>query len=122
MKLNSKEKGKRGERAWTKILKAYGYEAKRTGFHQSQQGHDSPDVTCPDLPVHWEVKNSEQCLIRDWIAQASGDARSYEIPVVTWKSNRRPWIAILKAEDLLTMLQCCDVKALEELIQQPKTS
>lgn len=114
---NSKEKGKRGERAWTKVLLQHGWTARRTGFHQSQQGHDSPDVTCPDLPVHWEVKNAEKALIRDWLAQAKGDCKHGQIPVVAWKRNNAPWVAMLPAHDLLTIFQCCDLRALEELIQ-----
>lgn len=116
-KINSKQKGARGERAWVSILKYFGFDARRTGFHQSQQNHDSPDVSCKDLPVHWEVKNTEKALIRDWIAQAAGDARDTEIPVVVWKKNHGKWIAILQAEDLLRIFQCADIKALEEWIQ-----
>tara|TARA_S200002703_G_scaffold21157_1_gene17672 strand:+ start:4216 stop:4584 length:369 start_codon:yes stop_codon:yes gene_type:complete len=116
--MNSKDKGKRGERMWVKVLQFFGYTAKRTGFHQSQQGHDAPDVTCHDLPVHWEVKNTEKALIRDWLAQSEGDAKDYEIPCVVWKKNHGKWIAILQAEHLLTIFQCCDIKALEEQIQQ----
>lgn len=116
-KINAKEKGKRGERAWTKVLRDHGYEAKRTGFHQSQQGHDAPDVTCEGLPIHWEVKNTEKCLILPWMAQSLGDAKDHEIPVVVWKKNHGKWLAILPAEDLLKMIQSCDLKQLEELIQ-----
>lgn len=119
MPINSKNKGKVGERQWTKKLRDAGWDAKRTGFHQSQQGHDAPDVTCAALPFHWEVKNCETSQIRKWISQSVGDAKPYEIPTVVWKSNHRPWLAILKADDLLTILQCCDLKALEELIQTP---
>jgi hypothetical protein len=118
--MNSKDKGKRGERMWVSVLKFFGFDAKRTGFHQSQQGHDAPDVTCHDLPVHWEVKNTEKALLRDWLAQAQGDAKPYQIPCVVWKRNHGKWIAILQAEHLLTIFQCCDVKALEEQIQTKK--
>jgi len=115
---NSKQKGARGERAWVKKLAEFGYESTRTGFHQSQTGCESPDVTCEALPVRWEVKNAERCLVRDWLAQVVGEAKPYELPVVTWKSNNRPWVTFLRADDLLTLLQCCDLKQLEELLQQ----
>lgn len=115
--INSKRKGAAGERAWVQVLQEHGYTAKRTGFHQSQQGHDAPDVTCHDLPIHWEVKNTEKCQIRDWLSQAAGDCKEYQIPVITWKSNNREWIAILTAKDLLKLIQTCDIKALEEAIQ-----
>lgn len=115
--INAKEKGKRGEREWTKVLLEAGYDARRTGFHQSQQGHDAPDVTCKEIPIHWEVKNTEKCLILPWMAQSIGDAKDHEIPCVVWKKNQGRWIAILPAKDLMKMIQCCDLKALEELIQ-----
>ena len=115
--INSKRKGASGERAWVQVLQEHGYTAKRTGFHQSQQGHDAPDVTCHDLPIHWEVKNTERCQIRDWLSQAAGDCKEYQIPVITWKSNNREWVAILTAKDLLKIIQTCDLKALEEAIQ-----
>jgi hypothetical protein len=117
---NARQKGARGERAWVKKLAEFGWESQRTGFHQSQMGCESADVTCKDLPVHWEVKNTEKALIRDWLAQSEGDAKDYEIPCVTWKKNHGKWIAILQAEHLLTILQTCDLKQLEELIQTKK--
>lgn len=115
---NARQKGARGERAWVKKLAEFGYESKRTGFHQSQQGCDSPDVTCDALPIHWEVKNCERALIRDWLAQAVGDSKVYELPVVSWKANHQPWVSFLKSDDLLLLLQCCDLQQLEELLQQ----
>ena len=117
---NARQKGARGERAWVKKLAEFGYESKRTGFHQSQVGCGSPDVTCEALPIRWEVKNAERCMIRDWLAQVAGEAKEYEVGVVTWKSNNRPWVAMLPAEEFLTILQACDLKQLEELIQQKK--
>ena len=71
---NSKQKGARGERAWVKKLAEFGYDSTRTGFHQSQTGCESPDVTCSALPVRWEVKNAERCLVRDWLAQVRYDS------------------------------------------------
>jgi len=115
--INSRAKGKSGERAWTKVLLEAGYDARRTGFHQSQQGHDAPDVTCKEIPIHWEVKRTEKCLILPWMAQSIGDAKDHEIPCVVWKKSHGQWLAIMPAKDLIKMVQCCDLKALEELIQ-----
>ena len=117
---NARQKGARGERAWVKKLAEFGWESQRTGFHQSQMGCESADVTCKDLPVRWEVKNAERCLVRDWLAQVIGEAKDYEVPVVAWKANNHPWVAMLPADKFLTILQCCDLKQLEELIQTKK--
>jgi len=113
--VNAKEKGKRGERMWVSVLRFFGFKAKRTGFHQSQQGSDAPDVTCPDTsPIHWEVKNTKLCKIKDWMSQAEGDCKPWEIPVIVWRNEAR-WVAILPdAEDFLEILQKSDLKDLEE--------
>lgn len=121
--VNAKDKGKRGERMWVAVLRFFGFAATRTGFHQSQQGCDAPDVTCPDTsPIHWEVKNAKIAKLRDWMAQAMGDAKEWEIPVVVWRIFGR-WVAIFpNAEDLLQILQHADLKSLEEQrqLQQKK--
>ena len=53
--MNSREKGKRGERAWRDELRANGYCARRG--QQFSGSAESPDVVCEDLPAfHFEVK------------------------------------------------------------------
>ena len=113
--VNAKEKGKRGESMWVKTLRFFGWEAKRTGFHQSQMGCESPDVTCEALsPIRFEVKNTKLCKIKDWMSQAEGDCKPWEIPVIVWRHEAR-WVAILPdAEDFLEILQKTDLKDLEE--------
>jgi hypothetical protein len=55
MPVNSRQKGKRGELAFVKVLKGMGYNARRG--QQFKGGADSPDIVCPDLPgIHFEVK------------------------------------------------------------------
>ena len=113
--VNAKDKGKRGERMWVSVLRFFGWEAKRTGFHQSQMGCESPDVTCEALsPIRFEVKNTKLCKIKDWMSQAEGDCKPWEIPVIVWRHEAR-WVAILpNAEDFLEVLQKADLKDLEE--------
>lgn len=122
MPINSKDKGKRGERAWKEMLEKYGWEARRTGFHQSQQGHDAPDVTCEALPAHWEVKSAKKCLIGPWMDQAANDAKPYQMPIVAWKPDRKDWVVMLNAEYLLILFQNADLKAVEERLQINKNN
>ena len=70
--MNSREKGKRGERQWRDELRANGYAARRG--QQFSGSPDSPDVVCDSLPwVHFEVKAVERLNIEDAMAQARRD-------------------------------------------------
>jgi len=121
--LNSKNKGKVGEREIAQILTHQGgWEARRTGFMQSQQNHGAADVECKALPIHWEVKRTEKVSLHDWIAQAKGGAKDAEIPVIAWRKNNAPWYAILPLDDLIEILQCADLEALRIRKMTQKTT
>ena len=117
---HSKDKGKRGERMWRDELRAKGFEATRTGWHQAAMGHEAKDVTCDELPVHWEVKNCEAMNLKSWLEQVKRDAKKGEIPVIAWKKNGRPWLIMLDGRHFLTIMQHCDTQALEETLQIKK--
>jgi len=123
-KINSRAKGASYERKLAALITGYGWQARRTGFYQAQPGHDSADVEAKDLPIHWECKASNRAQIRDWLAQAVGDCRSDQFPVVAWRATNNPWVGIMKLEDLLTILQFTDLDALrahisESLVEEP---
>lgn len=100
--MNSNEKGKRGEREWAEYLRSKGYEARRG---QQYAGHaDAPDVLCPDLPVYWEVKRVQALNAMKALAKAESEAHVAEFPIVVWRKNGTDWVAILKADDLMVML------------------
>lgn len=114
MRVNSRRKGKVGERAWRDQLRARGWSAKRGQQHDGLEGRD---VVCPDLPrYHWEVKftKSVPLKIYDYLEQAQDDAEEGQIPVAAAKRVERgmncDWVCVLWAEDLLAL-----VKELEEL-------
>ena len=70
--MNSREKGKRGERLWRDELRACGYSAKRG--QQFSGSPDSPDVVCAELDwIHFEVKAVERLNIEDAMEQARKD-------------------------------------------------
>lgn len=114
---SAKDKGKRGERMWRDELKACGWDAKRTGWHQAALGHESKDVTSPEIPIHWEVKFCETMSLAAWKKQVAKDCRDGEIPVIAWKKSYQPWLAMLDARHLLEILKHTDLKALEESLQ-----
>ena len=71
-KINSRQKGARGERQWRDELRANGFQARRG--QQFSGSPDSPDVISDDLPwLHFEVKAVEHLNIYDAIEQAQRD-------------------------------------------------
>ena len=114
---SARDRGKRGERMWRDELRAYGWEATRTGWHQAAIGHESKDMSCPAMPIHWEVKFTEQMSLAKWKEQIADDCRDGEIPIIAWKKAYQPWLAMLDAKHLLEILKHTDLKALEESLQ-----
>ena len=117
--MNSKDKGKRGERELASILfHMGGWAARRTGFMQSQKGHEAADVDCPELPIHWEAKRCQTLKMLDWLAQAKRDAKEDQIPVVAWRKNHMAWHVTLTLEHLIQILCLTDLEALREQLKQ----
>lgn len=101
---NSRQKGKRGERAWRDELRGAGFLKSRRG-QQYAGGADSPDVICPEMPnVHFEVKYTEKLRIYDAMFQAKRDA-GYKMPVVAFRSNNNSWLTIIPAEHFFTLVK-----------------
>jgi Holliday junction resolvase len=101
--IHSRNKGKRGERAWRDELRANGYAARRG--QQFSGSPDSPDVICDALAsLHFEVKCVERLNIEDAMAQARRDA-GVKTPVVAHKRNHRRWLVTLDAEDFFRLLR-----------------
>lgn len=109
--MNSREKGKRGEREAAAYLRKHGFEARRG---QQYSGSDnSPDVVHNVPGVHLEVKRTERLILWKALAQAIEDS-SEKIPVVMHKCNKTKkkddypkgeWIVVLMANDFLDMIK-----------------
>lgn len=98
MGLRSRNKGKRGEReAAAEIRRLFHTEARRG--RQFCGSDDSPDVVTDILGVHFEVKRRETLRLYDALAQTAQDAGE-KIPVVLYRQNRKPWLAIVRLDDL----------------------
>ena len=101
--MNSREKGKRGERQWRDELRANGYAARRG--QQFSGSPDSPDVVCEALSwAHFEVKAVERLNIEDAMDQARRDAAA-KAPFVVHKRNFRPWLVTMEAETFFRLLR-----------------
>lgn len=106
--MNSREKGKRGERQWRDELRAHGYHARRG--QQFSGSPDSPDVVCEELAwIHFEVKAVERLNIEDAMEQArrdSGASRTGQskVPMVAHKRNFSPWLVTMDSETFFKFL------------------
>lgn len=101
--MNSRNKGKRGERAWRDELRSAGYDARRG--QQYSGGAESPDVICESLPkLHCEVKCVEKLNLDAACEQAQRDAG--EKPwIVAHKKNRGPWKVTMLASHFFELLK-----------------
>ena len=101
--MNSREKGKRGERQWRDELRENGYTARRG--QQFSGSPESPDVVSEDLPwVHFEVKAVERLNIEDAMEQARRDCGG-KIPIVAHRRNFRAWLVTMTAEVFFKFLR-----------------
>ena len=96
----SREKGKRGERELSNVLKEHGYKARR-GV-QYQGGSDSPDVI--GLPgIHIECKRTEKFRLEDAMQQAKEDCDPFSLPAVFHRKNGKNWVVVMDLEDWLIL-------------------
>ena len=72
---------------------------------QFQGSPDSPDVVT-DIPnVHIECKRSERLRLYEALDQAVGDAGTEKIPVVCHRQNSKPWIVVVRLDDLPALIR-----------------
>ena len=101
--MNSREKGKRGERQWRDELRAQGFAARRG--QQFAGSPDSPDVVCEALAyLHFEVKAVERLNIEDAMEQSRRDA-GQKVAVVAHRRNFRRWLVTMEAESFFQFLR-----------------
>lgn len=96
----SRNKGKVGEREVAELLRQAGYPARR-GV-QYQGGADSPDVVGLG-GVHIECKRTESLRLYPALEQAMQERKPGDLATVWHRSNGRPWVVILPAEDFLSL-------------------
>ena len=100
--MNSREKGKVGERELAKKLQEYGYETRRGQQFCGANG----DADVVGLPgIHIECKRNERLNIFDAMEQAISDANADEIPVVMHRKNRKPWLVTMTLDDFIRIYE-----------------
>ena len=91
--MNSKEKGKRGERELAKTLREYGYDCRRGQQFCGANG----DADVIGLPgIHIECKRVEHLNIYSAMAQAVSDCPHGKLPVVMHRKNNHQWLVTMK--------------------------
>ena len=113
MTVNSRRKGKTGELELAAYLRSFGFDARRS--QQFKGNVDSADLECPDLEAlgfHIECKRREKLTIWPWIEQGMADVgESGKVPLIFWRPNNKPWLAILRAEDFLDLINSLEDKS-----------
>jgi len=103
MAINSKEKGKRGEREWAKFLNDHGFPARRG--QQFKGTSDSPDVEGGIPGTHAEVKFTERLRLYDALEQSFNEGSISEISYVAHRRKSKPWIVVLYAVDFVSLFE-----------------
>lgn len=96
--MNSRNKGKVGERELAKKLQEYGFDTRRGQQYCGIEGN--ADVVGID-GLHIECKRAEQVRDEVFLKQAEHDARTGEIPVVMYRRNHEEWKVIIRLENFM---------------------
>ena len=101
--MNSRRKGKVGEREFAALLRAEGIDARRG--QQFAGGAESPDVVSKALAwLHVEVKRTQALNLADACAQAEGDCGGKPW-IVAHRRNHAPWLITMTAEVFFQFLR-----------------
>jgi hypothetical protein len=102
--INSRRKGARAELEVAEILSRMGIESRRAQQYCGRAG--TADIQC-DAPLHVEVKHQERLSPYAYMDQAVRDCKpaSSRIPIVWMRSNQRPWLVVVRADDVLRFVE-----------------
>ena len=101
--MNSRNKGKVGEREFASLLREHGFDARRG--QQFSGSPDSPDVVSDALAwLHVEVKRVQNLNLAAACAQAKRDAGGKPW-IVAHRRNHAPWLITMRAETFFQFLR-----------------
>lgn len=102
MTINSKDKGRRGERQVAQILREAGFKDAKRGQQFSAANGDADVIDA--LPGVWlEVKYRERLNIYEAMEQAQRDAKGIDIPWVVHRKNNKPWLCTMTFEEAILL-------------------
>jgi hypothetical protein len=101
--MNSRRKGKVGEREFVGLLREHGFDARRG--QQFCGSPDSPDVVSDALSwLHVEVKRVQNLNLSDACVQAEGDCGGKPW-IVAHRRNHAPWLITMRSETFFNLLR-----------------
>lgn len=106
---NSRQKGAAGERELAHEFQAAGYPNARRG--QQRSGLDQADVIGGPAGWHVESKRVERLDVYGAHDQARRDCPAGSTPIVAWRRNGRPWLAVLALDDWLALVRRANTAA-----------
>ena len=106
MKINSRNKGARGERELSSKLNEYGYDCRRSVQYCGANG----DADVIGLNgIHIECKRVEALSLYKALSQAKSDAKNGDIPVIMHRKNNCEWVVIQPLETWIEMYKESEV-------------
>jgi len=103
VRINSRNKGKRGElQAAKAVADCLGIAARRG---QQFSGLEGEDIVTDLDGVHFEVKRTERLNLYKAMEQATLDAGTDDVPVVLHRKNNEQWVAIIPLTQLKTLAE-----------------
>lgn len=122
--MNSRAKGARAEReaarVWCEVMGSPEAPVTARRGQQFHGGKDSPDVVHSyGDTIHIEVKRVERGNPYDWMAQAELDA-SGKIPLVLHRKNGKPWLAVLRLDDVPRLIMAAQAAAKPQRVGVPE--
>ena len=103
-KINSKQKGARGERELSNILKEHGFDTRRTAQYSGIGASVNDNADVIGLPhIHIECKRVERLNISNAMQQAIDDSSEQNYPTVFHRKDREPWLVTMRLEDWIDL-------------------
>lgn len=102
MSRAERAKGARGEREVAAIFRAAGFDCDRTP--NSGGLRILGDLYGGEMPFHVEVKRQEVARPWMWWEQARSEAPANTLPIVAFRRNLTPWLAMTNLELLARLL------------------
>lgn len=101
-KINSKQKGKRGELELSHKLNEYGFNTRRTVQYNGKAEEGESDLVGLNN-IHIECKRVEKLNIYDAIGQSKRDSKEGEFPTVFHRKNNCEWLVTMTLEDWIEL-------------------
>lgn len=104
-KINSKQKGNRGEREVAKYMQTvFGWkDARRRVQYSGTAGDD--DICCGNDRLFTEVKFTQKWNARDWVTKALNECRMSQTPWFWARRSRMGWLVFWQSTDRIGLMR-----------------